>query len=215
MSPSTASGEMGAGGGAAAAACPACGSVNRSAQYGGQCPAADRPWEPHLGAGEEGVPRRGSASDLGVGLANKGSLGFYSTRISMSAATRDTGTDQQTGGAWERGLSQEGGPGDGRGPGHVAAPSSNSQLPQLDVRASGSQLAGQKQLSQSFRMGVAGGSQLPPKPRQGNRAPLPSPGCCFHLVTVPGGAWKQGSWPLWHQRFLQPKDGKALTWVPV
>lgn len=61
----------------------------------------------------------------------------------MSAATRDTGTDgttkhdQRTGGAWERGLSQEGGPGDGRaGPGDAAAPSSNSQLPRLGVRDS-------------------------------------------------------------------------------
>lgn len=27
--------------------------------------------------------------------------------------------------------------------------------------------------------------------------------------------WRQGSWLLWHQRFLQPKDRKAPTWVPA
>ncbi|KAF6339738.1 hypothetical protein mRhiFer1_008017 [Rhinolophus ferrumequinum] len=109
--------EMGAGGEAAPVACPTCVSINCTAQDGGQCPAADRPWEPHMGAGEEGVPSGGSGSELGVGQADEGSLGFYSTRISISTAIHNMRTDvttkhdQQTGGTWERRLRKEDGPG--------------------------------------------------------------------------------------------------------
>lgn len=107
---------MGAGGEAAPVACPTYVSINCTAQDGGQWPAADRPWEPHMGAGEEGVPSGGSGSELGVGQADEGSLGFYSTRISISTAIHNMRTDvttkhdQQTGGTWERKLRKEDGP---------------------------------------------------------------------------------------------------------
>lgn len=87
-------------------ACPTCASVNRNAQSGGRGPAADRPRDPHLGAGEGSVPGGGRGSELSGSLANEGSLGLYSTRISISTTTHDMKTavttkhNQRMGGTW-------------------------------------------------------------------------------------------------------------------
>lgn len=134
--------DTGAGEATAPVAWPTCVSVNCKAQYGGQCPAADRPRDPHLRAGEESVPSGSRGSELSGSLANEGSLGFYSTRISISTTTHDTKTavttkhNQQMGGTWEGRLRKEEGgpgdghgPGDGRGPGDVATFPSNTNVP--------------------------------------------------------------------------------------
>lgn len=183
------------------------------------------------GKREEGVLSGSSGSELGVGLANEGSLGFYSTRISISTAIHDMRTDvttehdQQTGGGCERRLRKEGGPGWGVGQETWPYALQTHRCPGLNVRDSGGQLGGQghKQLSQRVRvsgLGVYGGrgvSQLPPKPSWVSRQSGPhrlwvlfSLCDCFRRL-----CWIQGSGPLWHQHFLQPKDRKAPTGVPA
>lgn len=183
-------------------ACPACASINCTAQDGGQCPAADRPRAPHMGAGEEGVPSGGSGSELGVGQADEGSLGFYSTRISVSTAIHNMRTDvttkhdQQTGGTWERRLRKEDGPGWtwARRHGrilfkHADAPA-QCQGQWGPTWEAGVQTAEPE--GKSFRIGSTWEGSLPAarEPKLGltpEHSPMGS-GCCFHSVTVPGGS---------------------------